>query len=104
MEKIKLMADYGCDPLWWASGGLVGNIDPMTLPISAELAADLIEWAGYFTSLLDFEDPANAGGFESMEEVERFVRAGEALAQRLEIELAGRYHVIYQPLPLEWDE
>jgi len=28
IEKIKLMADYGCYPLWWASSGKVGDIDP----------------------------------------------------------------------------
>jgi hypothetical protein len=28
IEKIKLMADYGCYPLWWASSGKAGYIDP----------------------------------------------------------------------------
>ncbi|MHC5729637.1 MAG: hypothetical protein ACYTXY_37035 [Nostoc sp.] len=33
-EKIKLMADYGCYPLWWVSSDKIGNIDPETLPLS----------------------------------------------------------------------
>jgi len=34
---IKLMADYQCFPLWEASPGKVGNVDPNTLPISEGL-------------------------------------------------------------------
>ncbi|BDI18607.1 hypothetical protein ANSO36C_44090 [Nostoc cf. commune SO-36] len=33
-EKIKLMPDYGCYPLWWVSSDKIGNIDPETLPLS----------------------------------------------------------------------
>ncbi|MFM6024757.1 MAG: hypothetical protein ACKPER_17825 [Dolichospermum sp.] len=35
-EKIKLMADYGCYPLWWASYDKAGDIDPQTLPLNKE--------------------------------------------------------------------
>ena len=44
-EKIKLMADYQCFPLWDASqegGGR--NIDPDELPISLSLKARLNLW------------------------------------------------------------
>ena len=35
-EKIKLMADYGCYPLWWVNSQKIGDIDPETLPLSQQ--------------------------------------------------------------------
>ncbi|MEH2291751.1 MAG: hypothetical protein V7K31_01120 [Nostoc sp.] len=43
-EKIKLMADYGCYPLWWVSPEKVGNIDPETLPLIPETIKRLNKW------------------------------------------------------------
>jgi hypothetical protein len=45
MRSIKMMADYHCWPLWEASAGRVGNIDPRTLPISRDLVVQLESWA-----------------------------------------------------------
>ncbi|BAZ84906.1 hypothetical protein [Dolichospermum compactum] len=30
IEKIKLMADYECYPLWWVNSDKAGDIDPET--------------------------------------------------------------------------
>ncbi len=46
--KIKLMADYGCDPLWWAGDHRVGNINLATLPLSQEIIQRLYNWADAF--------------------------------------------------------
>ena len=35
MNAIKLMADYGCWPLWDMTPGEYGNVDPADVPISA---------------------------------------------------------------------
>jgi hypothetical protein len=56
--KIKLMADYGCYPLWWVSGDLVGNIDPAKLPLSHETINRLYKWAAVYNTTLNWDDLA----------------------------------------------
>jgi hypothetical protein len=51
--KIKLMADYGCDPLWWADADKVGNIDPAKLPLSQETINHLRKWATAYNATLN---------------------------------------------------
>lgn len=47
--RIKLMADYGCWPLWWmGDDGRVGNIDPTTLGLSPNMLERLEQWAEAF--------------------------------------------------------
>lgn len=58
MRVIKLMADYQCFPLWEASPGAVGNIDPKDLPISLSLQRELMVWAEKFDATLNMQDPA----------------------------------------------
>jgi hypothetical protein len=36
VEKIKLMADYGCYPLWWVNSDKTGDIDPETMPYTKQ--------------------------------------------------------------------
>jgi hypothetical protein len=92
MRTIKLMADYECFPLWEASPGIVGNIDPEDLPISSSLQQRLIAWAEKFTATLNMDDPPSSG-FESEQEARAFRQEGEVLVQCLQKELGASYVV-----------
>ena len=93
MRVIKLMADYDSFPLWEASPGQVGNIDPRDLPISAGLRARLAKWAGDFDATLDRDDPIESG-FQSEEAEADFSQTGRDLRQQLEEELGPAFSVI----------
>ena len=80
------MPDYECWPLWHHEGDTVGCIDPASLPISSELASDLLEWQKVFDRTLNQSDPANSG-FSSDEAETKFIRMGMDLAVRLKAEL-----------------
>ena len=95
MRTIKLMADYHCYPLWEASPGEVGNIDPYTLPISATLQSHLLAWAAKFDATLNMDDPLSSG-FQSRTEAEDFKSAGMALVEQLRMELGSEYKVVYK--------
>ena len=83
---IKLMADYYSFPLWEASPGEYGDIDPKSLPISAALRRDLLKWSNMYTATLDMDDPASAG-FKSAAEKRTFLGLRDVLATRLRQEL-----------------
>ena len=53
MRRLKLMADYGCHPLWGTVDPEIGDLDPASLPLSAALVADLAAWAEGFEATLD---------------------------------------------------
>jgi hypothetical protein len=92
--KIKLMADYGCDPLWWADADKVGNIDPARLPLSQETINHLRKWATAYNATLNWQDPANSPDL-SPEEEAAFEEEGINLWKRLQTELAPNYRVVY---------
>jgi len=94
MKKIKLMADYGCDPLWKQPPYGIGNIPPESLPISESLRKALHEWAFEYDRTLDLADPSTAD-FESQESADKFVTTGYALLSRLKSELGNAYEVDY---------
>jgi hypothetical protein len=98
-RRIRLMADYFCHPLWRNCGVDVGNIDPADIPISADLKGDLEAWARAFDSILDMDDPANKGGFESPQARDAFAVRGEDLARRLRAELGPGWDIDYRPPP-----
>jgi hypothetical protein len=87
------MPDYFCYPLWEASPGEVGNIDPRTLPISRALQQQLVDWAKVFDDTLDMSDPHSAG-FKSEEAIINFNKKGAYLAEQLRAELGGEYSII----------
>ena len=91
MMRIKLMADYGCWPLWHDADGEVGNIDPRSLPISEALIIDLHEWAAKLDSSLDWDDPANSEWPEGF--LGEFEGQRRTLAERLQAELGSGYEV-----------
>jgi len=87
------MADYQCYPLWEASPGVVGNINPSDLPISVDLQNRLLAWANSFDATLNIDNPM-LSGFKSEQAVEKFKTEGEALAHQLQTELGTEYLVI----------
>lgn len=93
-EKIKLMADYECYPLWWASSGKAGDIDPETMPLSEETVSRLGKWADIYDAKLNWEDP-NSSGFPTLEAKAAFEQEGISLWKQLQKELAPDYEVIY---------
>ncbi len=88
------MADYGCDPLWWADADKVGNIDPAKLPLSQETINRLKNWASDYNASLNWQDPANSPDL-SPEAEAAFEEEGINLWKQLQIELAPNYQVIY---------
>ena len=92
--KIKLMADYGCDPLWWADPDKVGNIDPAKLPLSQETINHLRKWATAYNATLNWQDPGNSPDL-SPEAAAAFEQEGISLWKQLQKELAPNYEVIY---------
>ena len=93
MKKVKLMPDYFCYPLWEASPGEFGNIDPSSLPISTALQEKLLDWSRTFDQTLDMDDPSSAG-FKSEDTVIAFNRMGAELANQLREELGSEYAII----------
>jgi hypothetical protein len=88
------MADYGCYPLWWASSGKAGDIDPETMPLSEETVSRLEKWADIYDAKLNWEDP-NSSGFPTLEAKAAFEQEGISLWKQLQKELAPDYEVIY---------
>jgi hypothetical protein len=84
-KRIKLMADYGCHPVWSLDDDYGGNIDPDVLGFSPALVADLDAWAERFEDALDWDDP---GAFKEDDGFgERHEAAGRKLAIRVAREL-----------------
>ena len=96
-QQIKLMADYDCWALWWAGDHEPGNIDPATLPLSAETVARLNQWSDAFDATLNRADPA-VSGFATEQARNEFEQAGIMLWQQLRQELPPDYTVLYYSL------
>ncbi|WP_370463638.1 hypothetical protein [Pantoea sp. B9002] len=94
MKKIKLMADYGCYPLWGTTPDDFGDISPEDLSISSNLKDSLYSWAKRYDAILNMDDPASSG-FKDKEEEEKFIKDGYELARNLQDELGNQYEVIY---------
>ncbi|MFC0821231.1 hypothetical protein [Moraxella marmotae] len=43
--KVKPMPEYECYPTWVENNGFFDNINPKELPISLNLAVDIMEWS-----------------------------------------------------------
>ena len=56
-KRIKVMADYDCDPLWALDEELYGDIAPELMGLSPELTRDLNAWAEAYTSSLNRDGP-----------------------------------------------
>jgi hypothetical protein len=66
-----------------------------TLPVSGDLMKSLTWWAR------DYEDTIvpRAEGFASERDADAFVARGQALVERLQVEVGESWHVEYMPEP-----
>ena len=94
MRRLKLMADYGCHPLWGTEADEIGEVDPASLPITRALVADLRRWAEAFDATLDPDDPLRSG-FATAAARAAFRHEGARLAERLAAELGEGVRVDY---------
>ena len=91
MQTIKVMPDYGCEPLWVVDEG---NMPPSSFPISDELAEKLWAWMDDYDRTLNEAYPPELG-FATKEAEQAFVKNGQSLASRLQDELGSEYKVVY---------
>ena len=56
-KRIKVMADYRCDPLWALDEERYGCFAPEMIDLSPELTADLNAWAAAYDTSFDPDDP-----------------------------------------------
>jgi hypothetical protein len=82
--RIKVMADYGCDPLWALDEERYGCFAPDMIGLSPELSADLNAWAADFDTSFNADDPA--AGVWSDERYAAHTAEGRRLAARLKRE------------------
>ena len=83
-NRIKVMADYGCDPLWALDEERYGCFSPDLIEISEELRSDLKNWAEAYDRSLDMADPATSNWTD--EQSAAHEREGRQLALRLKRE------------------
>ncbi|MCA0209409.1 MAG: hypothetical protein LCH74_10150 [Proteobacteria bacterium] len=92
--QIKIMADYGCSPLWWDQPDKVGNIHPEELKLSLELSADLRVWSAAYDATLNHDSPTESGFATAADELS-FHESGKRLAERAALEMRNRALVRY---------
>ena len=97
---IKLMADFSSYPLWEASPGQLGDIDPRSLPIKPALQKDLMFWASMYDATLNRDDPGSSG-FKTPQKERDFQEIGRWLAFRLQQELPDVEVLIHHGLQSE---
>jgi hypothetical protein len=93
MQRIKLMADFDCYPLWDMDDG--GDIAPTDLPLSEGTIERLLNWQNIYDGIIDWDDPASAG-FASKQEEIAFEREGISLWHKVQKELGDDYQVFYK--------
>lgn len=93
-ETIKLMADYECFPLWKRGENGTINLDPDNLPLSAETKSRLTDWAEWYDSTLNPDDPASSG-FVNKADEKAFEEEGDSLCKALLKELKETYNMVY---------
>ena len=78
VRRLRLMADYGCHPLWEAGD----NIDPWSIGLPGDLAHALQAWGADYTATLKGSDP-HASGFADEPAASAWLLRGAHLAARL---------------------
>lgn len=92
LQRIKLMPDYSCYPLWDRDDG--GDIEPWELPLSEATIERLLNWQNIYDRTIDWDDPASAG-FASEKEKMVFEIEGISLWKQLQKELGDEYEIVY---------
>ena len=92
LQRIKLMPDYSCYPLWDRDDG--GDIEPWELPLREATIERLLNWQKIYEGIIDWDDPASAGFASAQEEI-AFEREGISLWKQLQKELGNEYEIVY---------
>ena len=93
-QRIRLMAEYGSESLWWDDSEKVGPIDPAALSLSQDTILHLKKWAQQYDSRLNRSDPASSAYFTDAE-LSKFEEEGILLWQQLREELSSDFEVVY---------
>ena len=93
-QKIKLMPDYCCHPLWGLDIDNIGNIDPETLPLALATIHRLKTYSAAYESGINWDYPPNSPE-PTEEEIENYEQEGISLWLQLQKELAPDYEVSY---------
>jgi hypothetical protein len=83
-KRIKVMADYQCDPLWALDEERYGCFAPEMIDVSPQLAADLNAWAVAHDNSFNMDDPANGNWTDA--QYAAHAAEGRSLAGRLKRE------------------
>lgn len=59
-KRIKLMADYACDPIWAMDDDIYGCFPPEDLNLSADLTDAIKAWAAAYETSIDLDDPSTS--------------------------------------------
>lgn len=79
--RLRFAPEWHCSPIWDADTGDSINVFELDLP--EDLVARIEEWDTKWQATYNDNDPA-AGGYQSVEEQEAYVREGRELARELE--------------------
>jgi hypothetical protein len=92
--RFRLMCDYSAEPAWHVPDGYMLSLDE--LPLSAELCAELRQWAERFeSSWPHFAAASRSRYFATMAEEVAFEIQGLELWQRVRAELSGSWEAGY---------
>lgn len=95
-RRIKLMAEYGCSPLWvLEDGDLLSTPAPEDLPVSRALIEDICRWRDAFEATYDADDPRESG-FGTKELWVAFDTEGQRLHRELKSELGDEWDIEYK--------
>jgi hypothetical protein len=94
-KRIKVMADYQCDPLWALDEERYGCFAPEMLDVSPELAADLNAWALAYATSLNLDDPATGNWTDA--QYAAHAAEGRRLAGRLKRERPDLMIYVMEP-------
>jgi len=93
-QRILVMSEYQCDPLWSHDPGRSGSFSPRELPLSEALISDLEAWALSYDGSFNMEDLNNPHWSEA--QYRAHDEAGIALARRLKRELPDRQIFVWR--------
>jgi hypothetical protein len=93
--RVKVMAEYQCDPLWSIDEDLYGCFAPADLGLSPELVADFQSWSDAYDNSYDADDPLNSRW--TAEQQAAHVAEERALAVRLKRERPDLMVYVMEP-------
>jgi hypothetical protein len=93
-QRILVMSEYQCDPLWTQDPGRSGTFSPRDLPLSEALIEDLEAWSRSYDTSFNFDDFNKPHWSEA--QYAAHDTAGVALARRLKRELPDRQIFVWR--------